>query len=91
MWLAQWVSHSFELNTLVVAASAIAAFLGHVFPFTLGFKGGKGVATAIGILIAIQPALALACALTWLLVAYATRYSSLSAIIAAILAPLIIS
>ncbi len=87
VWLAQWVSHSFELNTLVVAASAIAVFLGHVFPFTLGFKGGKGVATAIGILIAIQPALALACALTWLLVAYATRYSSLSAIIAAILAP----
>lgn len=87
VWIAQAVSFYFELPTLVIAFSAIAVFLGHVFPFTLGFKGGKGVATAIGILIAIQPLLALLCVLTWLLVAYTTRYSSLAAIIAAVLAP----
>lgn len=87
VWIAQWLSIKYGLPSLVTAACAIAVFLGHVFPFTLGFKGGKGVATAIGILIAIQPLLALACALTWIAVAYFTRYSSLSAIIAALLAP----
>lgn len=87
VWLAQWVSHYFDLPMLVVAASAIAVFLGHVFPFTLEFKGGKGVATAIGILIALQPILAIACILTWVIVAYTTRYSSLAAIMAAIMAP----
>lgn len=87
VWVAQAVSFYFDLPSLVIAFSAIAVFLGHVFPFTLGFKGGKGVATAIGVLIAIQPLLALFCVLTWLLVAYSTRYSSLAAIIAAVLAP----
>lgn len=87
VYLAQWLSQKFDLPTLVIAASAIAVFLGHVFPFTLGFKGGKGVATAIGVLIAIQPLLALACILTWLIVVYATRYSSLAAIISALMAP----
>ena len=85
--LAYKISAYFGLSTVVVACSAIAVFLGHVFPFTLGFKGGKGVATAIGILIAIQPGLALACALTWLAVAYVFKFSSLAAIAAAILAP----
>lgn len=87
VWIAQAISFYFDLPTLVIALSAIAVFLGHVFPFTLGFKGGKGVATAIGILIAIQPLLALLCGLTWLLVAYTTRYSSLAAVIAAVMAP----
>lgn len=87
VWIAQTINFYFELPTLVIALSAISVFLGHVFPFTLNFKGGKGVATAIGILIAIQPILAILCAFTWLLVAYTTRYSSLAAIIAAIMAP----
>lgn len=87
VWLAQWITSKFDLPTFVIAVSAIAVFLGHVFPFTLKFKGGKGVATAIGILIAIQPLLAVACILTWLIVAYATRYSSLAAVISAIMAP----
>lgn len=85
--LAAKISAIFDLDSTVVACSAIAVFLGHVFPFTLGFKGGKGVATAIGVLIALQPLLALACALTWLAVAYIFKYSSLAAIAAAILAP----
>lgn len=87
VWIASYMSQYFSLSSVVVAASAIAVFLGHVFPFTLGFKGGKGVATAIGILIALQPLLALGCALTWLGVAYLSRYSSLAAVIAATLAP----
>lgn len=87
VWIAQAVSLYFGLSTVVIALSAIAVFLGHVFPFTLGFKGGKGVATAVGVLIAIQPLLALLCVLTWLLVAYTSRYSSLAAIIAAVMAP----
>ncbi len=87
VWLATKVSTAFELSSVVIAGSAIAVFLGHVFPFTLGFKGGKGVATAIGVLLALQPWLALACVLTWLAVAYIFKYSSLAAIVAAVLAP----
>lgn len=87
VWLAQWLSTYFGLPSLVIAISAIAVFLGHVFPFTLHFKGGKGVATAIGVLLALHPLLALACALTWIVLAYTTKYSSLAAIVAAILAP----
>lgn len=85
--IAAQISTRFDLSSTVIACSAIAVFLGHVFPFTLGFKGGKGVATAIGVLIAVQPFLALACALTWLAIAYIFKYSSLAAIVAALLAP----
>lgn len=85
--IAAQISTRFDLSSTVIACSAIAVFLGHVFPFTLGFKGGKGVATAIGVLIALQPFLALACALTWLAIAYIFKYSSLAAIAAALLAP----
>jgi glycerol-3-phosphate acyltransferase PlsY len=76
------------LPVAVVALCAIAVFLGHLFPVFLNFKGGKGVATALGVLLGINPWLALATAATWLIMAYVTRYSSLSAIIAAIFAPL---
>lgn len=68
--------------------SALCAFLGHVFPIFLGFKGGKGVATAIGVILALNPWLALAAIGTWLIVAYVSRYSSLAAIVSAILVPL---
>lgn len=87
VWFAQWISSKFGMSSVVVAASAIAVFLGHIFPFTLGFKGGKGVATAIGVLVALTPLVAIACIATWLLVVFTTRYSSLAAIIAAIMAP----
>lgn len=63
------------------------AFLGHLFPVWLKFKGGKGVATFIGIMFAISWPAGLAVGLTWLLVAYTLRYSSLSALISAALAP----
>lgn len=77
-----------DLHIAVVAACAVAVFLGHVYPVFLKFKGGKGVATALGVLLAINPWLALATVGTWLIVAYVTRYSSLASIIAAIFAPL---
>lgn len=75
------VGSAAEANTLAHIAG-LAAFLGHLFPPWLGFKGGKGVATFIGILIGVSwPAAVLFCGI-WLLVAFVTRYSSLSALIA---------
>lgn len=63
--------------------AGLAAFLGHLFPVTLGFKGGKGVATFLGTLIALSWPVGLACCGTWLVVAAVTRYSSLAALLAA--------
>jgi glycerol-3-phosphate acyltransferase PlsY len=67
---------------------AIAVFLGHLYPIFHGFKGGKGVATAAGILFAISWVLGLATLGTWLIVAFFMRYSSLAALCAAVFAPL---
>lgn len=63
------------------------AFVGHIYPFTLGFKGGKGVATSAGVLLALYWPLGLATLGTWLFMAFTLRYSSLSAITAALLTP----
>ncbi|KJF68663.1 glycerol-3-phosphate 1-O-acyltransferase PlsY [Rhizobium nepotum] len=63
------------------------AFLGHLFPVWLGFKGGKGVATYIGVLLGAAPLLMLAFALIWLATAFITRYSSLSALLAMLVIP----
>jgi glycerol-3-phosphate acyltransferase PlsY len=68
-------------------AAGLGAFLGHLFPVWLKFKGGKGVATFIGVLIAFAWPIALGFCAVWLLVAYATRYSSLSALIASAATP----
>ena len=68
-------------------AAALGAFLGHLFPVWLGFKGGKGVATFIGLLIAFAWPAALGFCAVWLVVAAATRYSSLSALVASAVAP----
>jgi glycerol-3-phosphate acyltransferase PlsY len=64
-----------------------AALLGHCFPVWLGFRGGKGVATFLGVVLALAPVVGLICCATWLLVAKVTRISSFSALVAAILAP----
>ena len=87
--VAVFVAQSLNFSDTVVALVALAVFLGHLYPVFLGFKGGKGVATAAGILLALDPILGLAVAGTWLLVAYVSRYSSLAAIIAAGAAPVI--
>lgn len=90
-WLAVYLSSlAIAANyapEIALALAAIGAFLGHLYPIFIGFKGGKGVATALGVLLGIQPWLALAVVITWLLVAIFTRYSSLAAIMAAIFAP----
>jgi acyl phosphate:glycerol-3-phosphate acyltransferase len=65
-------------------AAGLGAFLGHVFPVWLGFKGGKGVATYIGALLGLMPILAAVFCGVWLLVALFSRYSSLSALVASI-------
>jgi len=71
-----------------VAACAIAVFLGHLFPVFFSFKGGKGVSTAGGILLAVHPWLGLATVATWIIIAIFFRYSSLAAIVSAVFAPL---
>ena len=71
-------------------AAGVGAFLGHLFPIWLGFKGGKGVATYIGVLIGVKASIALAFAVIWLGLAYLFRYSSLSALIASVIAPLLL-
>jgi len=67
-----------------------AAFLGHLFPVWLGFKGGKGVATYIGTLLGIAPAMVLVFAFVWLTVAKLSKYSSLSALVATLLIPVVL-
>lgn len=69
------------------AMVGVAAFIGHLWPVFFGFKGGKGVATAGGVLMALNPWLGLATVLTWLIIAYFLRYSSLAAIVSAAFAP----
>ena len=75
------------LNSWVLCGVVLAVFLGHLFPIFHGFRGGKGVATACGILFGINWVLGLATLSTWIIVAFFTRYSSLAAICAAIFAP----
>jgi glycerol-3-phosphate acyltransferase PlsY len=69
--------------------AAAGSMLGHTFPVWLGFKGGKGVATALGVLLAVSWPVGLAACATWLLVAFLTRYSSLSALVALGLSPVV--
>ena len=71
----------------ITSAVAIAVFLGHLYPVFHKFKGGKGVATALGVMLAISPSLALAALLTWVVIFGLTKFSSLSAIMAAMMAP----
>jgi len=91
-WLAVFlVAHygdRFNLGDEAIALAALAVFVGHLYPVFFRFKGGKGVATAAGVLLAINPVLGLATAGTWLIIAFFLRYSSLAALISAIFAPM---
>ena len=87
VFLAQRYAAGFGVDAIGVAGCAVAVFLGHLFPLFLGFKGGKGVATAAGILLAIHPWLGLATLATWIIIAFFFRYSSLAAIVSAVFAP----
>jgi glycerol-3-phosphate acyltransferase PlsY len=88
MALVQWQGAAYGLGDGALAAVGLAAFLGHLYPVFFSFKGGKGVATAAGVLFGVHWLLGLACMGTWALVAYVSRYSSLSALSCAMLAPL---
>jgi len=87
-WLAVFLAQQSGLPASGVALVALAVFFGHLFPVFLKFKGGKGVATAAGVLLALDPWLGLATLGTWLFIAYTLRYSSLAALIAAAAAPI---
>ena len=78
---------AYGLGSDSVALVALAAFVGHVWPVFFRFQGGKGVATAAGVLLGIEPFLGLATSATWLIVAFFSRYSSLAALASAVFAP----
>ncbi|RKP48645.1 glycerol-3-phosphate 1-O-acyltransferase PlsY [Pararobbsia silviterrae] len=90
-WFAVWLVSTFGarygLGDEAIALSAIAVFLGHLYPVFFKFKGGKGVATAAGVLFALSWVLGLATLATWLIIAFFFRYSSLAALAAAVFAP----
>src|ERR1700743_3065863 len=91
-WVAVWLvvvyGPRFGIADEGVALCAIAVFLGHLFPVFFKFKGGKGVATAAGVLLALNPILGVATLATWVIIAFFFRYSSLAALVAAVFAPL---
>lgn len=86
--LVKWFGSAYGLGDGTVAAVGLAAFLGHLYPVFFQFKGGKGVATAAGVLLGIGWVLGVATLATWLIVAFFSRYSSLASIAAAVFAPL---
>lgn len=90
-WVAVALTAAFAprygLGDQVVAASALAVLIGHMWPVFFGFKGGKGVATAVGVLFGFNVWLALAALATWLFMAFVVKISSLSAIVACLLVP----
>ncbi|NRR31261.1 glycerol-3-phosphate 1-O-acyltransferase PlsY [Oxalobacteraceae bacterium] len=90
-WLAVWLAIHFadrlDVGDITIALVALAVFLGHLWPIFFRFVGGKGVATALGVLLGLNLWLGLATLVTWLAVAFAFRYSSLAALIAALFAP----
>ena len=86
-WFPVWIALLAGMLMWVVSGVGLAVFFGHLYPLYHGFKGGKGVATALGVMLAISSWLGLAALVTWLVVFSASRYSSLGAIVAALLAP----
>lgn len=90
-WLPVWAvltwGEPYGLGDGTVALVGLAAFVGHLWPVFFRFQGGKGVATAAGVIIAYNPWLGVASLATWLIVAYFSRYSSLAAIVTAVFAP----
>ena len=87
VWLALRLDEQFALGETGIALIALAVFLGHLWPVFLRFAGGKGVATALGVLLGLNPILGLATLVTWMVIAYAFRYSSLAALVSAVFAP----
>lgn len=87
MALVMWFGKDYGMREGALAAVGLAAFIGHLYPVFFGFQGGKGVATAAGVLFGVHWVLGLATLATWVIVAFFSRYSSLAAIACAIFAP----
>ena len=85
--LAAWLGPRYGLDTQTVVACGLAVLIGHMWPVFFGFKGGKGVATAVGVLFGFNVWLALAAIATWLFIALVLKISSLAALIASVLVP----
>ena len=83
----KWWGEAYGLGDGTVALVGIAAFLGHLYPVFFRFQGGKGVATAAGVIFGFQPWLGLAALATWVIIAAFFRYSSLASIVTAVFAP----
>lgn len=86
VWLVQRYGPLVGIGDWGTALAGVAVFLGHLYPVFFGFKGGKGVATAAGVIVALNPWLGLAAGATWLIIAIFFRYSSLASLIAAVFA-----
>ncbi|MCG7897661.1 MAG: glycerol-3-phosphate 1-O-acyltransferase PlsY [Candidatus Thiodiazotropha lotti] len=84
------IAHLFDAPPLFLALTGLAAFLGHLYPVFFSFKGGKGVATALGVQFGLHWGVGLAVALVWLFIAKVVNISSLSALISMALAPFIV-
>ncbi len=87
VWLAQKIGPQYGIGEGGVALVALAVFIGHLWPVFFRFVGGKGVATALGVLLGLNIWLGMATLVTWLVIAYAFRYSSLAALAASLFAP----
>ena len=87
VWLAMRFGEQYGVGDTGIALVALAVFLGHLWPVFFRFVGGKGVATALGVLLGLNGWLGLATLVTWLVIAYAFRYSSLAALVASLFAP----
>lgn len=85
--IAVLVARAITDDGVILALVGLAVFLGHLYPLFFGFRGGKGVATGLGVWLALSPWIGLALILTWLVMAAIFRYSSLAALTAAVLAP----
>ena len=85
--LVKWFGPAWDLSEGTQALAGLAAFLGHLYPVFFAFKGGKGVATAVGVLLAFEPLLALATLVTFAINVFFSRYVSLASMVAAVFAP----
>ena len=85
--LVKWFGPAWDLSEGTQALAGLAAFLGHLYPVFFAFKGGKGVATAVGVLLAFEPLLALATMVTFAIIVFFSRYVSLASMVAAVFAP----
>jgi glycerol-3-phosphate acyltransferase PlsY len=89
--IAVLIARALTTDDVIIALTGFAAFLGHLFPVFFGFRGGKGVATALGVWLALSPWVGLLLIATWVVMAVLFRYSSLSALTAAVAAPLYVA